>query len=168
MAHFAELDENNVVVRVLVIDNNEMTVDGVENEQLGIDFLNDLFPDSGTWIQTSYNGNIRGRFAGEGTVYLPDRDLFQIEEKPYPSWSLNDEGYWVHPDSAGDPPDGFLWDEDSLSWVKPESPYPSWVWNEGDWKPPTPYPLQGLTPEEFANSVNYEWNEDTQAWDEIE
>ena len=132
MAHFAELNKNNVVIRVLVVHNNEITVDGVEDEQLGIDFLNDLYPESGTWIQTSFNGSIRGRFAGEGGVYLPDRDIFQVEEQPHPSWSLNDEGYWVHPESAGDPPNGYVWDEESLSWVKPDSPHPSWIWVDDD------------------------------------
>ena len=176
MAHFAELDENNVVLRVLVIDNNEMTVDGVENEQLGIDFLNDHYPESGTWIQTSYNGKIRGQFAGAGAIYLPDRDLFQYGEKPYPSWTLDDDGIWRPPESANEWLAGYNWDENSLSFVKPDKPHPSWTWiddetHSGGWYAPVPHPWEGIAPEEleekgFDISTEPEWNEETQKWDE--
>ena len=53
MARFAELDENNIVLQVIIVGNEITTIDDVEVEQRGIDFLNDLFPDSGTWVQTS-------------------------------------------------------------------------------------------------------------------
>jgi hypothetical protein len=67
MAHFAELDENNIVIRVLAISNN------VENN--AIEFLNGLGL-TGNWIQTSYNGNIRKNFAGIGMSYDANRDAF--------------------------------------------------------------------------------------------
>ena len=67
MSHFAELDENNVVVRVLVGDNN------MPNE--GYDwFVENL---GGRWVQTSYNGNFRGRFAGIGFTYDEELDVFK-------------------------------------------------------------------------------------------
>lgn len=78
MAHFAELDENNIVTRVIVVDNNELLVDGVESEQKGIEFCVNLF--GGTWIQTSYNNNFRGIFAGIGMTYDPALNEFQPKE----------------------------------------------------------------------------------------
>ena len=76
MAHFAEIDEDNIVVTVVVVHNDVTTIDGVEVEQRGIDFLNDLLPDSGTWVQTSYNHNFRTRYAGIG--YLWDGTDFMV------------------------------------------------------------------------------------------
>lgn len=76
MAHFAELDEHNEVLRVIVVDNTVTHVDGVEDEQLGIGYLDDLFPGSGTWVQTSYNNNMRERYAGPGMTYDPVLDEF--------------------------------------------------------------------------------------------
>lgn len=75
MAHFAELDENNVVLRVIVVDNaNTLDVDGVEKESIGIAFCEKLL--GGRWIKTSYNGKIRKRYAGPGMIYLPEHDQF--------------------------------------------------------------------------------------------
>lgn len=75
MAHFAELDDNNIVTRVLVIHNNELLdADGQELEQKGIDFCVGLF--GGRWVQTSYNANFRGLYAGIGFTYDLDLDLF--------------------------------------------------------------------------------------------
>ena len=88
MAHFAELDENNKVLRVVVVNNEVTTTDDVENEQDGIDFLDDLYPDSGTWVQTSYNKSMRGRMADIGGTYDPVKDRF-IKAQPYTSWNLN-------------------------------------------------------------------------------
>ena len=79
MAHFAELDENNVVTRVLVINNNELLdADGQELEQKGIDFCVNLF--GGKWIQTSYNANFRGVYAGIGYTYDPLLNIFIAPE----------------------------------------------------------------------------------------
>ena len=75
MAHFAELDENNVVTRVIVIHNNELlNENGNESEQKGINFCVAHY--GGTWIQTSYNGNFRKNFAGIGYIYNPVTDEF--------------------------------------------------------------------------------------------
>jgi len=75
MAHFAELDENNVVLRVIVIaDKDTADADGVEQESIGVTFCENLY--GGTWKQTSYNNNIRGQFAGVGSIYDADTDVF--------------------------------------------------------------------------------------------
>lgn len=79
MAHFAELDENNVVKRVLVVHDNEIIDNGVESEAKGIQFCQSLF--GGNWIQTSYNGKIRKNYAGIGDTYDLVRDAF-IPQKP--------------------------------------------------------------------------------------
>jgi hypothetical protein len=108
ISHFAELDENNVVLRVLVGDNN------MPNE--GYDwFVENL---GGRWVQTSYNGNIRKNFAGIGYTYDEDRDAF-IPPKPFDSWTLNETTCrWQAP--VPYPQDGriYRWDEDSLTWIE--------------------------------------------------
>jgi hypothetical protein len=77
MAHFAELDPNNVVLRVLVVSNDDTTdASGQEQEALGITFLQGLFGADTRWIQTSYNATIRGVFAGPGFTYDPVTDTF--------------------------------------------------------------------------------------------
>lgn len=68
MAHFAEIDNTNKVLRVLVVDNSQ--------EHRGQEFLAEDLGLGGTWIQTSYNGNIRGKFAGTGDIYDPVNDVF--------------------------------------------------------------------------------------------
>jgi hypothetical protein len=159
MSHFAEVDENATVVRVVVVHNDVITVDGVENEQRGIDFLNDLFPASGEWVQTSYNNRFRTRYAVTGSTYDADRDAF-IGLQPFPSWTLNDADEWEAPTPAVA---HYQWDEATLAWVLPPSPFPSWVWSEGPdgmvWLPPVPYPGASLDEAPF-----YEWDEATTSW----
>lgn len=87
MAHFAELDANNVVLRVVVIGNADTAdANGVEKEHIGAAFCEKLF--GGTWKQTSYNGNMRKRYAGIGYTYNADLDAF-VAPKPFPSWTLD-------------------------------------------------------------------------------
>ena len=90
MAHFAELDENNIVQRVIVVANAELLVDGVESETKGIEFCQSLF--GGTWIQTSYNGKVRKNYAGIGYTYDSTRDAFiPIKPECHPSEISLDE-----------------------------------------------------------------------------
>jgi len=84
MAHFAQLDENNVVTQVIVVHNNELVDNGVEREELGVAFCKSLFGADTRWVQTSYNGNIRGVYAGIGYTYDPDKDEFIAPEAPKP------------------------------------------------------------------------------------
>jgi hypothetical protein len=76
MAHFAELNENDIVQRVIVVHNNELLIDGVESESKGIDFCVAHF--GGTWVQTSFNNNFRGRFAAIGMKYNKETDAFEV------------------------------------------------------------------------------------------
>lgn len=75
MAHFAQLDENNMVTNVIVVDNDKLLLDGIESEQAGKDFIASIKLE-GNWIQTSYNKKFRGEFAGIGSFYLPEQDIF--------------------------------------------------------------------------------------------
>jgi len=117
MAHFAKLDENNVVLEVLVVHNNELLQDGVESEAKGIQFLVDWSGGYPLWKQTSYNGNFRKNYAGIGYTYDATRDAF-IPPQPFPSWTLNENTcLWDAP--VPFPTDGqrYQWDEATTSWV---------------------------------------------------
>lgn len=114
MAHFAELDENNVVLRVIVVsDDNVKNSEGIEVEAKGADFCKRLL--GGNWKQTSYNGKIRKNYAGIGYTYDPELDAF-IPPKIFESWVLDrDTCTWVAPTPM---PDGdCYWDEESRSWI---------------------------------------------------
>lgn len=106
MAHFAEIDGNNVVLRVLVVGNDQ--------EHRGQEFLGNDLGLGGTWIKTSYNGNIRKNFAGIGFTYDPIRDAF-IPPKPFNSWVLDETSCrWTPPIPR--PQGHYQWNENSLSW----------------------------------------------------
>lgn len=126
MAHFAELDNNDVVLRVIVVDNKDTTdaATGQEVESIGIAFCQRLL--GGNWVQTSYNNNFRVRYAGIGFTYNRQYDAF-IPPKPYPSWTLNTTTFeWQAP--VPYPNDGkfYYWDEGTQSWqlVEPQPPAP--------------------------------------------
>jgi hypothetical protein len=76
MAHFAQLDENNVVLQVIVVNNNELIEGGEESEAKGIGFCKVMFGADTRWVQTSYNANFRGIYAGIGYTYDPVKDEF--------------------------------------------------------------------------------------------
>ena len=106
MAHFAEIDENNLVIRVLVTDND------APNE--GHDWLVENL--GGTWIKTSYNGKIRKNFAGIGFTYNEELDSF-VAPQPFSSWKLDKRNSrWKAP--VAYPTDGFtyFWNEEALTW----------------------------------------------------
>ena len=115
MAHFAKLDENNYVIAVNALSNHVIIINGVESEQVGIDFMSNLlnYP---FWKQTSYNGNFRKNYAGIGYYYDSVRDAFS-PPKPFPSWTLNEEScLWDSPVLY--PSDGkmYTWNEEILNW----------------------------------------------------
>lgn len=117
MAHFAQLDENNVVLQVIVVHNNDC-LDGAgnESEAVGVAFCQSLL--GGNWKQTSYNGNIRKNYAGIGYTYDAGRDAF-IAPKPFASWVLDETiCQWQPPIPS--PTDGkpYIWDEATISWVE--------------------------------------------------
>lgn len=107
MAHFAEIDGNNTVVRVLVVPD--------EQEHRGQDFLAADLGLGGVWVQTSYNHNIRKQFAGVGFTYDADADVF-IAPQPFASWTLDENHDWQAPVSY--PEDGlvYFWNEENLDW----------------------------------------------------
>ena len=116
MAHFAEIDAQGTVLRVIVVHNNELMDNGDESEVKGIAFCQSLF--GGNWVQTSYNANFRKNYAGAGFTYDAQRDAF-IPPKPFASWVLNEDTCrWGAP--VPYPTDGkfYTWDEPTLSWVK--------------------------------------------------
>ena len=138
MAHFAKLDENNVVTQVIVVDNKDITDPhtGQEDEILGIAFCKKLL--GGNWKQTSYNSNMRVRYAGIGYSYNAGLDAF-VPPQPYASWVLdNDTADWVSPlgaapaltDAEVEANSFYRWDEDAYQadntagWVleTPEAP----------------------------------------------
>lgn len=77
MAYFAKLDENNIVTEVISVENDVITnKEGTEVEQLGIDFLKSIYGENTNWVQTSYNHNFRGNYAGIGYYYDEQDDIF--------------------------------------------------------------------------------------------
>ncbi len=108
MSHWAEINSDNKVIRILVGDNNDPA--GDEGYQWLIDNL------GGNWIQTSYSNNFRKQYAGIGYTYDAVNDVF-IAPQPYPSWSLDENFNWQAPTPR--PEEGFwYWDEESLSWLE--------------------------------------------------
>ena len=98
MAHFAQLDENNVVTQVIVVSNDDTSdSNGVETESIGVAFCQKLLGANTNWKQTSYNNNMRVRYAGIGYSYNAGLDAF-VPPQPYASWTL-DSGTadWVSP-----------------------------------------------------------------------
>ena len=98
MAHFAQLDENNIVTQVIVVGNSDIAdVNGVESENVGVAFCQSLLGAETNWKQTSYNGNMRVRYAGIGYSYNASLDAF-VPPQPFASWTL-DSGVadWVAP-----------------------------------------------------------------------
>lgn len=127
MAHFAQLDENNVVTQVIVVANKDTAdANGVEKESIGVAFCERLL--GGTWKQTSYNGSMRKNYAGIGYTYNGDIDAF-VPPKPYASWTLNNEtAQWdpptPYPEDVGteENPKSYTWNEETQEWdlVVPE------------------------------------------------
>ena len=114
MSHFAEIDENSIVIRVLVVDE-ELILSGSMGEV-------------SKWVQTSYNNNIRKQFAGIGDTYDLAKDIF-IRKQPYPSHTLNENNDWQPPISYPNPDtsvNGYFWNEDAYQadnatgWVEAE------------------------------------------------
>ena len=117
MAHFAQLNDENLVTQVIVVANQDTAdQDGVENEAIGIEFCTNLL--GGRWVQTSYNANIRKNYAGIGYKYDATLDAF-IPPQPFESWTLNEEtAQWEAPTPYPDDGKRYSWDEETTSWVE--------------------------------------------------
>jgi len=147
MAHFAQLDENNKVINVIVIQN-EFLIDenGNESEELGIERCKEYSDPNSKWVQTSYNGKFRGKLASVGGYYIENLDLFSYP-KIYNSWVFNQETLgWDAPiPIPQDAPSGqyYVWDESIVNWKL----YP-------------PIPMPQDAPEGFY----YDWDIETESW----
>jgi hypothetical protein len=110
MAHFAEINEDNIVLRILVVPN--------EQEHRGQDYLANDLNLGGRWIQTSYNSNIRVRYAGVGFKYDEEKDAF-IAPQPFKGYVLNEETLdWVPPVPYPNDSEGYYWNEETEQWIK--------------------------------------------------
>jgi hypothetical protein len=119
MAHFAQLNSENIVTQVIVVaDQDTQNADGVEQEEVGANFCASLL--GGTWKQTSYNSRIRKNYAGIGFKYDAELDAF-IPPQPFASWTLNTEtAQWQAPVPTPDDGKIYDWDEESTSWIEVE------------------------------------------------
>ena len=118
MAHFAQIDSGSIVTQVIVVGNED-----APNEAAGIAFCKNLLGADTNWAQTSYNDNIRFRYAGIGMKYDSTNDVF-YHQQPYPSWSLNTSTWdWDAPVAV--PSDAGVDDADN------PTEYVSYTWNEG-------------------------------------
>jgi hypothetical protein len=119
MAHFAKLDENNVVLEVNVVNNSDVhDLEFPQSEQIGIEFLTQWSGGYTNWKQTSYNANFRKNYAAVGGVYDAQRDAF-IHPKPYESWTLNEETCtWEAPVPMPNDGKRYSWDEDKQQWIE--------------------------------------------------
>ncbi len=106
MSHFAKIDSNNIVENVIVAEQ-----DFINSGAIGDAFL---------WVQTSYNGNFRGKYASIGDTWNKVEEIF-ISPRPYPSWSLDNSFNWQAPTAHDNQPsegNAYTWNEDTLAWIE--------------------------------------------------
>ena len=125
MAHFAELDNTNTVIRVIVISNEDVNANGGDLSPYAETFVAKLIPPSpygGNWKQTSYNNNFRKQFAGPNYIYDSSKDKFLLPQQ-FPSWSLDSNDDWQAPVAFPNTVDigglraNATWDETNLRWI---------------------------------------------------
>jgi hypothetical protein len=136
MAHFASLDENNIVTQVIVVANEDTSdSNGVEVEEIGVAFCKKLLGADTRWKQTSYNGNFRVRYAGIGYSWNEELSAF-IPPQPFASWVLdNTTADWESPigpapaltEAEVEARSFYKWDEENLEWVLETPPAPEEV-----------------------------------------
>jgi|TARA_R100001460_G_C3545374_1_gene174795 hypothetical protein len=125
MAHFAEIDSDNKVLRVLVACNEDVNANGGDQSESAAEHFKTVAPLSilgVKWVQTSYNSNFRNTFASIGFTYDEANDVF-IPLQPYPSWTLNNfkwEPPVPKPEEDINNPVIYVWDEDNQQWVVEE------------------------------------------------
>jgi len=137
MAHFAEIDSNNKVLRVVVACNQDIANNGGEQSEQAAEHFKTVCPLSNEgikWIQTSYNRNFRKKLAGVGDIYDSIKDIF-IAPQPYSSWFLNENNDWIPPvqqpfiKTYGD---GMLyriyWDENNIRWLSKDHLNNEFAW----------------------------------------
>ena len=145
MAHFAELNSSNEVLRVIVISNDDVDANGGDQHTDAETFVASIVPygtGGAAWKQTSYNNNFRKQYAGAGYIYDASKNKF-ILPQPYPSWSLDSSDDWKSPVTLPNTTEInsktvlIIWDEDNLKWLG------------------------------TIDSTNYEWDASSLAWNEV-
>jgi|TARA_B100000287_G_scaffold393930_1_gene407583 hypothetical protein len=152
MAHFAELNSDNEVIRVVVISNDDVIANGGDYSSQAETFVSNLIPHSENgvaWKQTSYNSNQRKQYAGLGYTYDETKNKF-ILPKPFDSWSLDSNDDWIAPvtypskDEIESNPVLILWDEDNQKWLG-----------------------KTYTGENLQTETDYEWDASGLSWSEV-
>ena len=118
MAHFAELNSSNEVLRVIVVSNDDVNANGGDKHADAETFVATIVPHSTggvAWKQCSYNNNFRKQYAGKGYTYNSSKDIF-IADKPYPSWTLDSNDDWQPPTSKPDDGKLYYWNETDTQW----------------------------------------------------
>jgi hypothetical protein len=140
MAHFAQIGDDGLVDRVVVISNEDLfDENGVEQESLGVAICQRIYG-GGEWAQTSYNGNKNGQFAEPGFIYDRTHHVFRQPNAPFPSWTVSDTtGLWEAPVPKPDSEFCVEWDEDQQTWI--EKP---WI--------------------RFVDGEQYTWNTEQEVW----
>ena len=118
MAHFAELNSSNEVLRVIVVSNDDVNANGGDQHADAETFVTTIVPHSTggvAWKQCSYNNNFRKQYAGKGYTYNSSKDIF-IADKPYPSWALDSNDDWQAPTDKPDDGKLYYWNETEKKW----------------------------------------------------
>tara|TARA_B100000927_G_scaffold250822_1_gene215406 strand:+ start:36 stop:491 length:456 start_codon:yes stop_codon:yes gene_type:complete len=151
MAHFAELNSDNEVIRVVVISNDDVIANGGDYSSQAETFVSNLIPHSENgiaWKQTSYNSNQRKQYAGLGFTYDSPKDKF-ISPKPFASWVLDSNDDWIAPvtypnvNKISSNAVSITWDEDNKKWLG-----------------------KTYTGEDFTET-DYEWDASSLSWNEV-
>tara|TARA_R100001126_G_C4874614_1_gene175189 strand:+ start:1367 stop:1825 length:459 start_codon:yes stop_codon:yes gene_type:complete len=152
MAHFAELNSDNEVIRVVVISNDDVIANGGDYSSQVETFVSNLIPhlENGVaWKQTSYNNNQRKQYAGLGYTYDATKNKF-ILPKPFDSWSLDSNDDWIAPvtypnvNKISSDAVSIIWDEDNQKWLG-----------------------KTFTGENLQTETNYEWDASGLSWSEV-
>ena len=119
MAHFAQIDENGLVLQIIVVNNSDCgDLPFPESEAIGVAFCKAILGEDTNWLQTSYNSNFRRKYASIGGYYVPELDGFTAMQ-PFPSWTLNRQiGEWEAPIPMPSVPELHVavWDEEGQEW----------------------------------------------------
>jgi hypothetical protein len=151
MAHFAELNSSNEVLRVVVISNDDVEANGGELSSEAETFVASIVPhseDGTAWKQTSYNSNFRKQYAGIGDTFDSSKDKF-IKPQPYPSWSLDSNDDWVAPVTYP-----------TITEIDSNIVYTSWDEDNQKW-------LGETGTGDPIVTTNYEWDATNLQWNEV-
>ena len=151
MAHFAELNNSNEVLRVIVISNDDVEANGGELSSEAETFVASIVPhseDGTAWKQTSYNSNFRKQYAGIGLIYDASKDKF-ISPQPYPSWSLDSNDDWEAPVTYP-----------TITEIDSNIVYTSWDEDNQKW-------LGATYSGDPIVTTNYEWDATNLQWNEV-